>query len=445
MAKKWRRSFAAKSKSRNKKQRDFEFVHMEQVIVRHEGAIWTMKFNSDGRFLATGGRDGVVRLWTVVGSSIDKSRWQKKQNKLNRRRTFSNGFRNELHELKPPDGSIVNPIPYREYRGHMQDVIDIDWAKRWDLLLSASMDSTVMLWQVSREKCLCIFQHADYVTSVRFHPTNSAYFVSGSFDSRIRLWKIPDHRVVAWNQLDTHVTAVAFSPDGRFIAAGLYNGDCILFSVDMDSFHLKWYHKTECRNGRQSGKKITSIQFYHNEKSGDGSSYNGCTQCLVTTNDSRIRLFTIRNYKMKLTAKYKGLKNNDLQIAATFSHDGKFIIAGSEDCAIYIWNKEITRNSFMSRKRNAHSKTKAYEKISPPSIKKLTTTVAVFAPPRTVRYVERERDNELNNFLEIPKIKNIFLSADQEGVIKVFVNYRRKLVDEYKSTTLLGISRNIVG
>merc|ERR1719419_822577 len=109
-----------------------------------------------------------------------------------------------------------------------------------------------MLWRVSKQKCFCIFQHADYVTSVRFHPKSSKYFVTASFDSRIRLWKIRDHRVVAWHQLETLVTAVAFSPDGKFIVAGLYNGQCVFFNVDMDSFQLKWWQKVECRNGRQS-------------------------------------------------------------------------------------------------------------------------------------------------------------------------------------------------
>jgi len=435
--KKWRKSFAATTISRRKKQKDFEFVRMEQIIGGHKGEIWTMKFNSDGRFLATGGKDGVVRVWTVVGSSNDSMRWKSKQNELTRRHTFS-GFRNTPHEQKPPDGCIINPIPYREYRGHKADVVDIDWAKRSDLLLSASMDSTVMLWRVSKDKCLCMFQHADYVTSVRFHPLNSAYFVSASFDSRIRLWKIPDRRVVAWNQLETLVTAVAFSQDGGFIVAGLYNGHCVFFNVDMDSFQLNWYNKLECWDGKRSGKKITSIQYWHNQKTGDGSLNDGCAQCLVTTNDSRIRLYTIKNYKISLTAKYKGFKNNELQIAATFSDDGKYVIAGSEDGGIYIWNKEIRNNSFMSLKKNLHSKTNAYEMIRPPSRKKLTTNVAIFAPPRTVKYVSRERDNELNDLLGMPDMKNIVLSADQEGMINVFVNYESIPGGEYRSTGFWG-------
>jgi WD40 repeat protein len=57
----------------------------------------------------------------------------------------------------------------RLFNGHKLDVIDLAWSKA-DFLLSASIDKTVRLWHVSRNQCLCLFQHPDVVTSVAFHP-----------------------------------------------------------------------------------------------------------------------------------------------------------------------------------------------------------------------------------------------------------------------------------
>jgi WD40 repeat protein len=31
----------------------------------HEGHIWAMSFSRDGRYLASGGQDGIVRVWEV--------------------------------------------------------------------------------------------------------------------------------------------------------------------------------------------------------------------------------------------------------------------------------------------------------------------------------------------------------------------------------------------
>lgn len=52
-------------------------------------------------------------------------------------------------------------------------------------------------------------------------------------------------------------------------------------------------------------------------------------QLLVTTNDSRLRLYNTDDFGMN--AKYKGFANDTLQITATFSEDGKQIICGSEN------------------------------------------------------------------------------------------------------------------
>ena len=58
-------------------------------------------------------------------------------------------------------------------------------------------------------------------------------------------------------------------------------------------------------------------------------------QLLVTSNDSRIRLYNLKDHS--LVCKFKGCVNNSSQIKASFNHDAKFIICGSEDHAMYLW------------------------------------------------------------------------------------------------------------
>lgn len=62
---------------------------------------------------------------------------------------------------------------------------------------------------------------------------------------------------------------------------------------------------------------------------GGGAGSHVPEQLLVTTNDSRLRLYNTDDFGMN--AKYKGFANDTLQITATFSEDGKQIISGSEN------------------------------------------------------------------------------------------------------------------
>ena len=67
---------------------------------------------------------------------------------------------------------------------------------------------------------------------------------------------------------------------------------------------------------------MTSIVSAPHSPSGD-------EQVLVTTNDSRLRLFSLLQKTCEV--KYRGHENDSSQIRAGFSPDGQFIVVGSED------------------------------------------------------------------------------------------------------------------
>ena len=45
--------------------------------------------------------------------------------------------------------------------------------------------------------------------------------------------------------------------------------------------------------------------------------------------------------------KFKGLVNSSMQISASFSESGDYIVAGSEDGRAYIWNRQQPQNRGM--------------------------------------------------------------------------------------------------
>lgn len=175
---------------------------------------------------------------------------------------------------------------------------------------------------------MCVFQHSDYVTAVDFHPKDDRFFVSGCLDSRIRIWNLQEKRVQFWNEMQTEggtsalVTSVAFSSDGKLSICGTNSGSCMFYETD----GLKYNTQIQIHRKGKSGEKISGIEVrYIGEEE----------KILVTTNDSRVRSYNMRD--KFLSCKFKGLKNESSQIRASFSNDGKYVISGSEDGYVYVW------------------------------------------------------------------------------------------------------------
>lgn len=217
------------------------------------------------------------------------------------------------------------PKPFCTYNGHTSDLLDVSWSKNY-FILSSSMDKTVRLWHISRKECLCCFQHIDFVTAIAFHPRDDRYFLSGSLDGKLRLWNIPDKKVALWNEVDGQtklITAANFCQNGQFAVVGSYDGRCIFYNTDQLKYHTQ-IHVRSTRGKNRIGRKISGIEPMPGED-----------KILVTSNDSRVRLYDLRD--LNLSCKYKGYINVSSQIKGSFSHDGKYIIAGSENQCIYIW------------------------------------------------------------------------------------------------------------
>ncbi|XP_078472843.1 WD repeat-containing protein 44 isoform X2 [Lampetra planeri] len=414
---------------------DFDQIVMVQDLSQeHKGAVWTMKFSHCGRLLATAGQDNVVRIWVLKQAHEFFSNMRQKYNTEGRvspspSQDSLSSIKSETEIGSPDDAERSDSAapfrrqPFCKYSGHTADLLDLSWSKNY-FLLSSSMDKTVRLWHISRKECLCCFQHIDFVTAIAFHPRDDRYFLSGSLDGKLRLWNIPEKKVALWNEVDGAtklITAANFCQNGKFAVIGTYDGRCVFYETE----HLKYFTQIHVRSSRgrnRVGRKITGIEPLPAEN-----------KILVTSNDSRIRLYDLRD--LSLCIKYKGSLNNSSQIKASFSHNFQHMVSGSEDRYVYLWKTYHDVNRFSSVRRDRNDYWEGFKAHN------AVVTSAIFSPhpalitgsdvPAVEEVVPSEggegsTETGTAGSARSEEHGEVLVTADFTGAIKVFHNRTRR-------------------
>ncbi|KNA09973.1 hypothetical protein SOVF_148630 [Spinacia oleracea] len=241
--------------SHKKWSKELSSLYHKQEFPAHKGSILCMKFSHDGQYLATGGEDGILKVWNIVEeermTDLDLLSFSVISAGLN---VSVNGipklasllrFKEEarvMNKVKKSgdsggDGIMVPrkvfrivETPCHEFYGHEGEIPDISWSKN-GRLLSSSVDNTVRLWKVGRNKCIRVFPHNDFVTCAQFNPVDDNYFISGSIDGKVRVWDVRRCQVLDWIDIKEIVTAICYRPDGKGGIVGSMVGNCSFFDI----------------------------------------------------------------------------------------------------------------------------------------------------------------------------------------------------------------------
>ncbi|KAE8450085.1 transcriptional regulatory protein rco1 [Mollisiaceae sp. DMI_Dod_QoI] len=139
-------------------------------------------FSPDGRFLATGAEDKLIRVWDIASRTI--------------RNTFA---------------------------GHEQDIYSLDFARDGRTIASGSGDRTVRLWDIEAGQNVLTLSIEDGVTTVAISP-DTKFVAAGSLDKSVRVWDaVTGYLVERLEGPDGHkdsVYSVAFAPNGKDLVSG---------------------------------------------------------------------------------------------------------------------------------------------------------------------------------------------------------------------------------
>ena len=141
--------------------------------------VTSLGFAADGRLLASGHDDGVLRLWDTTGRRM-----------------------------------------LREFRGHTRPVSALAFSPDGNTLASAGEEKVILLWDVSSGKVRTTIQgHTDRVPALVWHP-RLPRLISAGWDTTARVWDAnTGEPIILLNSHANQVNVLAINGDGSLLAS----------------------------------------------------------------------------------------------------------------------------------------------------------------------------------------------------------------------------------
>jgi predicted NACHT family NTPase len=330
----------------------------ESNFIKAFGTVFAVAFSPDGKLLATGGTDGVVRCWDVAsGREIltgkGHNSWVSSVAFSPDGKTLASSSSDRTVKL----WNCHSGECFQTLQGHSDMVRSVAFSPDGKTLASGSDDRTVKLWDCRSGECLQTWQgHSDMVRSVAFSPDGKT-LASGSNDLTVKLWDCHSGECLqTWQGHSNWVRSVAFSPDGKTLASSsdertvklwdCHSGEClqtwqgdsnwvlsVTFSPDGNTLASGGSDSTvklwDCRSGdclqtwQGHSNWVRSVAF-----SPDGQSLAS------SSNDRTVKLWDYRNGECLQT--WQG--HSDLVRSVAFSPDGKTLASSSDERTVKLWN-----------------------------------------------------------------------------------------------------------
>ncbi|CUA72617.1 putative WD repeat-containing protein all2124 [Nostoc sp, PCC 7120] [Rhizoctonia solani] len=330
----------------------------------HRGGVTSVSFSPNGMQIASGSEDCTICIWDAYSGALLRCSFAKHDSVVNSV-TFSPdstliasaSSHNTIRLWNTHDGTpATSPL-----EGHTDYVTSIAFTPDGNRLVSGSDDRTICVWNTSDGLLSTSpFQgHTDYVTSVAVSPDGTR-IASGSVDCTVRVWNIDDGTLVAGPFVGhpEWIYSVAFSPDGTRIISGSLDETIRVWNVRDGLLplpvpferHITYVESVSLpdNNTRILSRSRNSIWAWDITPEGivpslsdqkldtDSPRMQPSGTCHLTfTTDHCIEVRSKTDGSL-VAGPLRG--HTDKIISCAFSADSRYLVTGSRDCTICVWD-----------------------------------------------------------------------------------------------------------
>lgn len=286
------------------------WVREENRLVGHGDVVTRVKFNPDGKTLASASWDKTVKIWQR-------------------------------------DGKLLHTL-----RGHTDAAWSINYSADGKLLVSSSRDKTAKIWRVADGKELVTLPNQDWVACVGFSP-DGKMVASMGWNGVIRLWNLQGQEVKSFTTHNQPVVAIHFSPQGDRIATASRDGTAKIWSLDGQELatlrgHHDWVmYVNFSRDGKNlitasrdktaklwnlQGEELVTLHGHENTVASAVFTPDG--KNIATAGwDRTVRIWSRRGEQLQVLQGHE-----DAVWGVNFSKDNQTLASSGEDGTVRLWN-----------------------------------------------------------------------------------------------------------